>query len=198
MKHLERRHFVVQDLEVRNSEESGTKIVGHAAVFNSLSEDLGGFREKIEPGAFKESIKTADVRALFNHDPNFVLGRTLAGTLSLSEDDKGLAIEITPPDTQAARDLMTSMQRGDISQMSFGFRTKTDRWETIDGEDVRTLVEVDIFDVSPVTYPAYAETDAAVRSMNSWKEKSENKDKDELREIELDAAKRKIKLVKLY
>ena len=197
MKNFERRHFVLQNLEVRASEENGAKIVGYAAVFNSLSENLGGFREKIEPGAFKESIKTADVRALFNHDPNFVLGRTLSGTLLLSEDDKGLAIEISPPDTQAARDLMTSMQRGDISQMSFGFRTKTDRWETIDGENVRTLVEVDIFDVSPVTYPAYAETDAAVRSLNSWKGEDETK-KEEQREIELETAKRKVKLAKLF
>lgn len=164
MKDKELRSFALNEFRV-DSENDKPKMYGHAAMFNSLSGDLGGFREQIAPGAFAKSLKSDDIRALFNHDSNIVLGRNTAGTLRLKEDKNGLAIEIDPPDTQAARDLMVSMQRGDINQMSFGFRTITDKWEKRDGEWLRTLEEVELFDVSPVTYPAYAATDIAVRSM---------------------------------
>jgi len=155
-------------IELRIEGDESKKIKGHAAVFDKWSEDLGGFREKIRPGAFKKTIKEADVRALFNHDPNFVLGRNKAGTLELSEDEKGLAISIEPPDTQWARDLTTSIERGDIDQMSFGFRTVKDQWTTPqDGkENQRELLEVELFDVSPVTFPAYPQTDVGVRSID--------------------------------
>lgn len=163
-----RNYHIDLDIEKRNDEPA--KLVGHAAVFNSLSEDLGGFREKIAPGAFKNAITGSDVRALFNHDPNFVLGRTISGTLRLSEDEKGLRIENDLPDTQQARDLMVSVGRGDINQMSFGFTVNKQQWEE-DGEGVvtRTLLDVDLFDVSVVTYPAYPKTDAAIRSLEEFK-----------------------------
>lgn len=164
MKDKELRSFALNEFRV-DSENDKPKMYGHAAMFDSLSEDLGGFRERIAPGAFAKSLESDDIRALFNHDSNIVLGRNKAGTLRLKEDKNGLAIEIDPPDTQAARDLMVSMQRGDINQMSFGFRTIADKWDKLDGEWVRTLLEVDLFDVSPVTYPAYSATDIAVRSM---------------------------------
>lgn len=154
--------------EIRADKESG-KITGYAAVFNSLSGDLGGFREQIKPGAFANTLN-ADVRALWNHDANIVLGRTTAGTLTLREDNHGLAIEIDPPDTQQARDLMVSITRGDISQMSFGFYTKGDEWEKRDGENIRTLTEVELFDVSPVTYPAYTDTSVGLRSLDNYNE----------------------------
>ena len=165
MKDKELRSFALNEFRVDSAEGMPPKMFGHAAMFNSLSGDLGGFREQIAPGAFRKSLESADVRALFNHDSNIVLGRNKAGTLRLKEDESGLAIEIDPPDTQAARDLMVSMKRGDINQMSFGFVTRTDKWEKRDGEWIRTLREVDLFDVSPVTYPAYASTDIALRSM---------------------------------
>src|SRR4051812_13150212 len=92
----ERRHYTIAELRADKDKRT---IVGHAAVFNSPT-DLGWFREQIRPGAFAESVKVDDVRALFNHNPDHVLGRNKAGTLKLAEDDKGLAIEITPPDTQ--------------------------------------------------------------------------------------------------
>ena len=161
---LERRYIGVEELRV-DGEGDTPKIRGYAAVFNSLSEDLGGFREQIAPGAFKRTIKSADVRALWNHDPNYVLGRTRSKTLSLAEDDHGLAIEIDPPDTQWARDLMVSIRRKDITQMSFAFQTLKDEWDSEDQEnEVRTLVKVRLFDVSPVTYPAYTATDVEVKS----------------------------------
>src|SRR5690606_32247160 len=162
----ERRSLPLETLEVR-AEDGKRKIVGYAAVFEQLSEPLyGGFREKIARGAFKKTLREADVRALWNHDPNYVLGRTKSGTLKLHEDDRGLAIEIDPPDTQWARDLMTSIERGDIDQMSFGFRVVKDDWERKpDGTIIRTLKEVQLFDVSPVTFPAYPQTSVQVRDM---------------------------------
>jgi uncharacterized protein len=165
----EQRTFDVSELRVKREDEK-RKIVGHAAVFNVMG-DGGWFREKIAPGAFASSIQSDDVRALFNHDPNFVLGRNRSGTLKLSEDERGLHIEIEPPDTQVARDLMVSLERGDISQMSFGFEVIKDSWErSTEGNnlDIRTLEKVRLWDVSPVTFPFYKETDVAVRSHEEW------------------------------
>jgi HK97 family phage prohead protease len=164
MKNRELRSFSLSEFRI-DSENEHPVMKGHAAMFDSSSEDLGGFRERIAPGAFSKSLESADIRALFNHDSNIVLGRNKSGTLRLKEDKTGLAIEIDPPDTQAARDLIISMKRGDINQMSFGFRTIADKWAKLDGEWTRTLLEVDLFDVSPVTYPAYLLTDISVRSM---------------------------------
>lgn len=169
---IERRNFHMNELRAITNSDGLRKITGYAAVFDKLSEDLGWFREKIQPGAFAETIKTDDVRALWNHDSNFPLGRNRAGTLTLSEDEKGLKIEIDPPDTQWARDLMTSIDRGDVDQMSFGFQTLTDEWNMVDGEDVRTLIKVRLFDVSPVTFPAYPDTEVGLRSLEEYRKQS--------------------------
>jgi HK97 family phage prohead protease len=172
---VERRNFVIDGCKIEtraDGDDSSKTIIGHAAVFNELSENLGGFREIIKPGAFREAIEQDDVRALFNHNPDFILGRNKSGTLKLSEDERGLAIEITPPDTQVGRDLVVSMERGDITQMSFGFRVKAggQSWgEDENGEIVRTLSDLKLFDVSPVTYPAYPQTDVALRSLDDFK-----------------------------
>ena len=168
-KNIERRYMPVTELRAIEGENGLRKISGYAAVFEKLSEDLGYFREKIQPGAFKNTIKADDIRALWNHDSNYILGRNRSGTLSLSEDDHGLKIEIDPPDAQWARDLMTSIERGDVDQMSFGFRTITDSWQLVDGEDIRTLIEVKLFDVSPVTFPAYPDTEVGLRSLEEHK-----------------------------
>ena len=166
---IERRVFATE-LRIERRATGENMLVGHAAVFNSASEDLGGFREVVAPGAFAQSIQQDDVRALFNHDPNHVIGRNRAGTLRLTEDSRGLAFEIDLPDTQTARDLATSIERGDISGNSFGFQTLEDRWERMDAGELRTLIKVRLFDVSPVTYPAYPQTDVALRSLEAWKE----------------------------
>ncbi len=175
---VEYRSYEIEEL--RAIDENGSKkIRGHAAVFNKLSQDLGGFKEKIAPGAFRTAIQEDDVFALWNHDPNFVLGRNKAGTLQLHEDSKGLAIEIDPPDTQVARDLMVSIERGDVSSMSFGFITVADEWEHKKNNSIRTVKEARLFDVSPVTYPAYTQTDVAVRSMtNSLEQEKEQEEKE--------------------
>jgi HK97 family phage prohead protease len=156
---IERRNFFDAELRVLREKDKPAKIVGYAAVFNSMSEDLWGFREKIAPGAFKNALKGSDVRMLWNHDPNIVLGRTTSGTLTLKEDKNGLYIENTPPDTQLVRDMVLSpIERGDVTQQSFGFTIKKDSWEEPDENSnelpTRTIEEVrELFDVSPVTYP---------------------------------------------
>ena len=159
---IERRSFPIR--EIRATDGDNPKISGYAAVFDELSENLGGFYERIQRGAFANTLNTADVRALWNHDSNYPLGRSRAGTLVLSEDETGLAFEIDPPETSYAKDLLVSMRRGDVDQMSFGFITVRDKWEQIGGQVIRTLLEVELFDVSPVTYPAYPTTSATVRS----------------------------------
>ena len=169
-------------------------------MFNTLSEDLVGFREKIKPGAFNKTIKKADVRALFNHDEHYVLGRTKSGTLKLIEDDHGLRMENIPPDTQWAKDLLVSIERGDINQMSFGFRVISDRWETKDEEPIRILEKVELVDVSPVTFPAYPDTEVALRSMERWQENlqppagTSNGDQDEPSRRKVEVLKRSLDL----
>ncbi|MCL4818935.1 MAG: HK97 family phage prohead protease [Vicinamibacteria bacterium] len=171
---FERRFVTVDALRLeRRAEGGGATLVGYAALFGSLSVNLGGFREQIEPGAFKESISEDDIRSLFNHDEDHVLGRLANKTLRLAEDAKGLRFENDLPDTQTARDLATLIERGDVSQMSFAFRVKPngDRWD----EDpelglVRTLTAVRLRDVGPVTFPAYPDTGVAVRSLDAWRQ----------------------------
>jgi len=177
----ELRTFEVTELRVDQGEDKKPVIKGYAAVFNKLSEDLGGFREMVSPGAFKNTVAKDDIRALFNHDPNYVLGRTINDTLRMVEDDKGLAIEIDPPDTQWARDLMISIGRKDITQMSFGFRTLKDEWNNSDLKNIiRKLVEAQLFDVSPVTFPAYPQTSVKVRDYLSALSARELEDQDAL------------------
>lgn len=150
-----------------------TTIRGHAAVFNSLSEDLGGFRELLAPGAFRAALRSQpDVRLLLNHDSNYVMARTASGTLELREDATGLHV-FARVDRRISwvEDLRTSMQRGDIDQMSFAFTVANqgDEWAaTEDGTVIRTILPdgVDgLYDVSVVTYPAYEATRVNMRSV---------------------------------
>ena len=131
---FEHRVFDAQ-IEVRSTgtagSSAGKKIVGYAAKFDTLSLPMGGpkgFREKIDSRAFDSDLqnRALDCRALMNHDPNLILGRTTSGTLRLSKDAVGLKFEIDPPNTQYARDLVESIRRGDISQCSFSFRVMKD------------------------------------------------------------------------
>lgn len=161
------RTIPATELRVDVTDGEKPKIRGYAAVFDAISNDLGGFREKIKRGAFAKSLLDgADVLALWNHDDSHVLGRVRSGTLKVYEDIHGLKVEIDPPDTQWARDLMVTIQRGDVDQMSFGFRVIADSWEQRAGElPLRTLEQVELFDVAPVTIPAYPQTTVGVRNM---------------------------------
>ena len=162
------RRIVAGHVELRAAGEK-RQIVGHAGVYNREAIIAGMFRERIAPGAFDAVIgPLADVRGLFNHDANMVLGRTTAGTLVLSTDDIGLRYVIDPPNTSYANDLLESLSRGDVTQSSYAFAVKTDEWTkpTRAGElPLRTIKEFEfLYDVSPVTFPAFEETTAEARS----------------------------------
>ncbi len=159
-------------VEIRTAEGGGQKLDGYAAVFNQetmIGSSQWSFREQIAPGAFSEAIEQDDVRALFNHDENYVLGRNKSGTLRLAEDDEGLRYEIDPPDTSAGRDVVSLVARGDVDGSSFAFRVIEDSWEypkdPASGQrPLRTVLKVELFDVSPVTYPAYPQTTVSARA----------------------------------
>lgn len=169
------------------------RIVGYAAVYEELSEDLGGFREKIAPGAFARTLKAgADVRALVDHDPSKILGRNRAGTLEITTNGKGLLVKIDPPDTQAARDLLVSLERGDVTGMSFAFTVPSggDAWELLPNGSgaIRTLRDIDLHDVSVVTYPAYPQTEVGLRSLKAFERelsKTASLPADELRRMRM-------------
>lgn len=155
-------HMVMPQSELRIIDGEQPKLAGYAAVFNALSEEFFGMREKISQGAFLDSIKQDDVRMLWNHDPNYVLARNKNGTLRLWEDDRGLAFEATPIDTQWAKDLVKSIKRGDVSQNSFGFVVLDHEYDS--QKQIRTLKQVRLYDISPVTFPAYPQTEIHLRS----------------------------------
>lgn len=169
------------ELRAADGEDDKPKVRGYAAVFNRESENLGSddyqFREIIQPGAFTD-VLLDDVRALLNHDPNYILARSKAGegTLRIGQDETGLWYEFDAPDTQAGRDLMESIKRGDIDQSSFSFTVRKDgqEWEEKSEGDGPTFIKRTInkvarlFDVSPVTYPAYPDATVAVRSLQEF------------------------------
>ncbi len=198
------RTFNVSNIEVRNDNGVNT-VVGYGAVFNSESNDLGGFVEYVAPGAFDGRLED-DVRFLINHD-GLPLARTTNGTLRLSVDERGLKYEADMPDTTLANDLMTLLRNGTISQSSFAFTVEDDSWENIDGKNVRTINKVSrLYDVSSVTYPAYNEAGSfALRSLENWqKEQEEIKLKEnlekELKEVqkqEIDLKKRSLNEMRL-
>jgi hypothetical protein len=175
------------ELRAMDQEEKRT-VRGYAATFESRSGDLGGFIESIDREAFSET-DMEDVRALFNHDSNFVLGRTKAGTLRLMVDENGLAYEIDMPDTQLGRDMYESIKRGDISQSSFAFTIEDDEYRKEGDTVYRTIKKIKkLYDVAPVTFPAYESTSVQARKINELKNqelKEEYSDADAIRQREL-------------
>lgn len=147
------------------------KLAGYAAVFGSHSQDLGGFVERILPGAFTRTLTSPDnIRALYEHDTQRLLGRVGSGTLKLSEDSKGLRFELSLPDTSYARDLGILVERGDIAGCSFGFQVPEggDTWEMRSGQLTRDLIRVNLHEITITGNPAYLDTSVAVRSMEAW------------------------------
>lgn len=162
-KKKETRTFDITNLKTRAAGEGETNVIeGYAAVFNSRT-TIGNdwWTEEIAPGAFSEALG-GDVRALFNHDWNNVLGRTKSGTLKLSEDERGLKFEVELPNTSIGRDLVESMKRGDINQCSFGFIPTVEEWDYSVEPAHRTISKVDLFEVSVVSIPAYDDTEVSL------------------------------------
>ncbi len=176
---IERRFVADLSVECRADGDERT-LSGYAAVFYDPENRGTEFGlgtdavERIMPGAFSRAVDEGDdVRALFNHDSNQVLGRTASGTLRLSVDERGLRYDIDAPDTTLARDLAKSIARGDITGSSFAFRVTDSEWVTEDGVDVRNINGVELLDVGPVTYPAYEATATSVRAKQANDELTE-------------------------
>lgn len=182
---VERRTFPVHEIRASRKGDKQT-FEGYAAVYNQYSQDLGGWHEIIEPGFFDE-VMGDDVRCLLNHDVNFVLGRTKANTLELSSDDIGLFQRTFPPvvdpeSAQWAKDFMVTLRRGEIDQQSFGFIVKATWrgdpedgyvWEAFGDKIIRRLLPNGckrLLDVSPVTYPAYLQTNVSATTRSQFQE----------------------------
>lgn len=182
----ELRMFEMDSLEVRAGNEGETKkLRGHGAVYNKLSEDLGGFKEMFLPSSLAETIKRDDIRSLRDHTPSYILGRSKAGTLTLEEDERGIYFEVDIPDTSYARDLMVSVERRDVTGCSIIFSVegpKNERWfvdsKEVDALDAfmamwdgkkhrveRHIVKARLYDIGPVTFPAYPQTEIKARSL---------------------------------
>jgi HK97 family phage prohead protease len=163
-----------KDFEKRFSADlnaDGGKLVGYAAVFNSMSHDLGGFREVIAPDAFTRSLRERpDVLALVEHDSNRVLARTTNNSLRLYPDERGLRVEIEPADTSYARDLLALVKRGDVQGMSFAFRPYPNGASLDAKTSIRTLHSVELKEVSVVLDPAYPATEVSVRALEEARE----------------------------
>lgn len=159
------KRSIILPVEVRAADGKPVTVGGYAAVFDQAVDIAGYFTEVIARGAFTETLKTADVRAYFDHDSGRILGRSSAGTLRLTEDDKGLKVEIDLPDTSDGRDVATLIERGDVSGMSFGFMVTKQEWDETVDPPKRTVMAVDLREVSIVSEPAYDGTSIALRSM---------------------------------
>lgn len=141
-------------------------LTGYAALFNSDTTIGDYFIERIAEGAFDKAI-TGDVRALVDHDSGRVIGRTKSGTLRLAVDTRGLKVEIDIPDTRDGNDLWVLVERGDISGMSFGFRVTKQEWDETGDLPIRTILEVELYEVSAVAFPQYDDTTLAKRSLEN-------------------------------
>lgn len=182
----EKRHEVTKEIrtslcaiEVRAAEIDDKKtITGYAAKYNAESKTLRDwwgdeFVEVIADGAFDETLRSNTIKALYNHNTDHVIGSTKSGTLRLESDDVGLRFEIDLPNTQVGNDLYESVKRGDIDGNSFGFRVNKDKWSDFekDGKKImkRTLLEIDLFEISPTAFPAYEDTEVDCRSLEQYR-----------------------------
>jgi uncharacterized protein len=193
---LERRFLPMDGAELR-ADDTGRKLAGYAAVFNSEAVIGGMWREEVAPGAYAKTISEHDIRALWNHDPNIVLGRNKATTLHLWEDGHGLNAEIVPPDNEWGRPVFDAVKRGDVTGMSIAFRAVKQEWvhppEGSRELPKRTIREAKLYEVSPVTFPAFESTTVGIRSAELGMEEAEE-DVIEQARVLVRAAERGLKL----
>lgn len=173
-KNVECRHFTTTFEKRGDGESEGRTIYGYAAVFNRET-NMGWYTEVIETGAFDEAINNSDCRALFNHDPDHLLARQSSNTLQLNIDKTGLAYEFVSPETSIGNDILVMIGRGDLKESSFAFTIEEQVWEetqTEDGWEYKRIIKKvkELFDIAPVTYPAYGDTSVAKRSFDTWRE----------------------------
>ncbi|MBJ6623597.1 HK97 family phage prohead protease [Streptomyces sp. DHE17-7] len=167
------RRIAIGHLEQRASDDGRISMRGYAYRFNELSHDLGGFRERIVPGAGGPSLRQHDVYATFNHDTQSLLGRTSSGTLRVGEDREGGWYEIDLPDTTVGRDVAELLKRGDLKGSSFTFRVLDGGQRRADDDDpetglpVREITAMDVVELGPVVNPAYPTTQASLRSIEA-------------------------------
>lgn len=152
----------------KRAEDTKRTLIGYAAVFNQDADIGGWWVERIDPGAFANTIG-GDIRALVDHDMGRVIGRTKSGTLRLSTDEYGLRVEIDVPNTTDGNDLWELVERGDVSGMSFGFRVLRQEWDERGDTDIRIIKEVELLEVSAVAFPAYDGTEIGKRSHDEWR-----------------------------
>jgi HK97 family phage prohead protease len=204
---MEKRIYNVET-RVETTEDNKEVVVGYGSIFNSRSENLGGFYEYIAPEAItSDTIVASDVRALINHDPNLILARSKNGdgNLKLSVDETGLRYEFNIPETSYGKDLAINLKNGNISQSSFAFTIAKDgdNWTTdAEGRDIRTITKIDrLYDISSVTYPAYNDASSdlviAQRGLQTYKESQKIKEEEKdlvtrsLAKLKIEIAKRK-------
>lgn len=182
---LEQRAFGLSNVEIRAAEDGVQRLSGYFIEWEKLSNPiLGLFQEKFQRGAF-QNLNGGDIKALWQHDPSKVLGRTTNGTLQISEDERGAKFEIEPAaNISWHQDAMRSIQRGDVSEMSFMFRASADSWDDSNPDmAIRTVTQANLFEISPVTFPAYPQTSVSTRSaqeiFKSYTEQRSNEHKPE-------------------
>jgi uncharacterized protein len=177
---------LVKDFEIRAKEDGTKTVAGYVVKFNKRSHlILGEFYEKVRRGAFAKSLRENTIKALWNHRSDYVLGSTKNGTLRLEEDDTGLRFELDLPNNTWGNDVYESIQRGDTDGVSFGFVVRNDMWEYIKDEDVyeRTLLDVDLIEISPTPFPAYPDSEVGKRSMEGLPDTKEERAKRKEQEI---------------
>lgn len=196
--------IVEMELRVDNTTDGSQNnvIAGYVAEFEKYSHELndffrGKFKEKIRKGAFENSIRSKVIKALWNHDDNKVLGSTKSKTLNLWEDERGLKFELTLPNNNWGADALESVRRGDVDGMSFGFIPTITEWDDAsDSETIRTLVEVDLIEISPVAFPAYPQTSVSARNLESLEEDYKNYKAKNFDIEKISLKKRKLNLLK--
>lgn len=172
--------YLAKDFEVRAQEDGSKNVVGYVVKFNMRSQLIWGeFYERVAKGAFAKSLEENTIKALWNHRTDYVLGSTKNGTLRLEEDDIGLRFELEMPNNSWGNDAFESISRGDTDGVSFGFLVRNDNWEYLKDEDVyeRTLLDIDLREISPTPFPAYPDSEVGKRSIEGLPDTKEDRQK---------------------